>query len=242
MALTFLDDEEGEPETYPQPGEADPCFLAIVVGVGAKVTGVKKGDTVVVRSWARNAPCVGGARTSATRTTCSPRSSPTDRRELHTPGSRNPRGERHDRSSRQPGGPSCARHTCHQTHAAAPAAVPASDAAKPADPNWLNGRIAQAKTSATTELLSRLARAPSTKRRRPSRLLELRPKRRRPPSSGPSRLDGQLKNAAQQRDKLAGVIKARAELETQTLTPEQLAAVTGIAGEDPQSSCARSTC
>ena len=40
-----------------------------------------------------------------------------------------------------------------QTHAAAPAAVPASDAAKPADPNWLNGRIAQAKTSATTELL-----------------------------------------------------------------------------------------
>ena len=42
MALTFLDDEEGEPETYPQPGEADPCFLAIVVGVGAKVTGVRR--------------------------------------------------------------------------------------------------------------------------------------------------------------------------------------------------------
>lgn len=60
VALTFLDDEEGEPETYPQPNEPDPCFLAIVAGVGAKVTGIKKGDTVVVRSWARSAPCIGG--------------------------------------------------------------------------------------------------------------------------------------------------------------------------------------
>ena len=117
-----------------------------------------------------------------------------------------------------------------QTHAAAPAAVPASDAAKPADPNWLNGRIAQARQARRPELLSRLARAPSTKRRRPSRLLELRPKRRRPPSSGPSRLDGQLKNAAQQRDKARRRHQGARGARAQTLTPEQLAAVTGIAG------------
>ena len=120
-----------------------------------------------------------------------------------------------------------------QTHAAAPAAVPASDAAKPADPNWLNGRIAQAKTSATTELLKSLGASSVDEAKAAVEAARAAAEAKKTAEQRALELDGQLKNAAQQRDKLAGVIKARAELELKALTPEQLAAVTGIAGEDP---------
>lgn len=65
VAVRFVDDEEdgkpspsaivpGSPESMSHEG-----VLAIVAGVGTKVTGIKKGDTVVMRAWARDCPRVG---------------------------------------------------------------------------------------------------------------------------------------------------------------------------------------
>lgn len=60
IAIVFLEDDDGEPTAYQgSPGQPDEAVLAIVSGVGPKVAGVKKGDTVVVSAWAKNSPCVG---------------------------------------------------------------------------------------------------------------------------------------------------------------------------------------
>jgi hypothetical protein len=59
IALEFLDDEKQE-ETRPQydaPSSSDDyneAVFAICVGVGKKVTNCKRGDTVVVRAYARH--------------------------------------------------------------------------------------------------------------------------------------------------------------------------------------------
>jgi hypothetical protein len=66
FALEFLDDEEEETEEqnqtaqtpYPEPTPREGCF-AIVVGVGKKITGYKRGDTVIVDSYARNGLKIG---------------------------------------------------------------------------------------------------------------------------------------------------------------------------------------
>lgn len=63
IAVRFVDDEEEEASesmagTGPQPSQ-DEAVLAVVTGVGPKVTGVKKGDTVALRGWTRYSPKVG---------------------------------------------------------------------------------------------------------------------------------------------------------------------------------------
>lgn len=62
IAVVFLEDESGQPTKYPAPavpGESQEACLAIVSGVGPKVTGIKKGDIVVVSEWSRNSPNIG---------------------------------------------------------------------------------------------------------------------------------------------------------------------------------------
>lgn len=66
IAITLVDDDEDKkprpmagPGPAPAPTESDDCVLGTVVAVGAKVPGVKKGDVVVLRSWARSEPRIG---------------------------------------------------------------------------------------------------------------------------------------------------------------------------------------
>lgn len=61
LAVKFIDgEEEDEVEAASSsPPVSYEGVLAIVVAVGAKVTGVKDGDTVVMRSWARQGLKVG---------------------------------------------------------------------------------------------------------------------------------------------------------------------------------------
>lgn len=62
IALAFLEGEDGQAQSYPsEPGHPDECLLALVTAVGPKVKGVDEGDTVIVSSWARSSPTVGGS-------------------------------------------------------------------------------------------------------------------------------------------------------------------------------------
>ena len=58
VVLRFVDDVDGDDEPAagyaPMPSADYEGLLAIVIGVGAKVTGCKKGDTVVTSPWARD--------------------------------------------------------------------------------------------------------------------------------------------------------------------------------------------
>lgn len=114
-----------------------------------------------------------------------------------------------------------------------PAAPPPPAVDAGTEPPWLNGRIAQAKTSATTELLKTLGAASVDEAKAAVEAARVAADAKKSAEQRAAELDGQLKSASQQRDELAGVVKARAELELKALTPEQLAAVTGIAGDDP---------
>lgn len=59
VALSFVDDLDDDGD-IDQDTDADyDGLLAIVVGVGPKVTGIKKGDTVVTRPYARDGLNVG---------------------------------------------------------------------------------------------------------------------------------------------------------------------------------------
>lgn len=61
IAVTLLEGDDGEPEPYPgEPGQTEELLLGIIAGVGPKVTGLKKGDTVAVYAYVRNSPCLGG--------------------------------------------------------------------------------------------------------------------------------------------------------------------------------------
>lgn len=56
IAVKFVDDADDE--AYEPEGFDNEGVLAIVLGVGAK-TKVKKGDTVITRSYARDGTCLG---------------------------------------------------------------------------------------------------------------------------------------------------------------------------------------
>lgn len=63
VALTFVDDVDGDDDdrgaTPSDDGVEYEGCIAIVVGVGAGVKGVKKGSTVIVSPWARDGLKVG---------------------------------------------------------------------------------------------------------------------------------------------------------------------------------------
>jgi len=60
VAVKFVDDLDGDGDTTAAAPDADyDGLLAIVLGVGAKVSGVKKGDTVICSPWARDGLCIG---------------------------------------------------------------------------------------------------------------------------------------------------------------------------------------
>jgi len=62
LAVRFLEDTEDEateaPASTPSPREEEKTLVALVLGVGKKVTNAKKGDTVLLREWAKYAPRV----------------------------------------------------------------------------------------------------------------------------------------------------------------------------------------
>lgn len=68
LAVRFVDDidgEEAQEATNPAPAAAvpetkeDEALVAVVLGVGASVKGVKKSDTVILRSYARHGLRIG---------------------------------------------------------------------------------------------------------------------------------------------------------------------------------------
>lgn len=69
LAVKFVDDDDDDDDdsgalatsynAAPEPMDYEGC-LAIVIAVGPKVPGVKKGDTVVTSSWAKDGIKVGG--------------------------------------------------------------------------------------------------------------------------------------------------------------------------------------
>lgn len=63
VAVKFVDDDDDADDATPSPTSEPVPYkgvLAMVVGVGAKVSGVKKGNIVVTRSYARDSLCVEG--------------------------------------------------------------------------------------------------------------------------------------------------------------------------------------
>ncbi len=65
VALQLLDDGDEDQDTEPMAANANPTpedynetIYAIVIGVGPDVKGIKKGSTVLVRSFVRNDPRV----------------------------------------------------------------------------------------------------------------------------------------------------------------------------------------
>ena len=67
LAVKYIDDDDDDDDSSgalpysdsPEPMDYEGC-LAIVVAVGTKVNGIKKGDTVVTSEWCRNGMKLGG--------------------------------------------------------------------------------------------------------------------------------------------------------------------------------------
>lgn len=65
VAVTFVDDddeEDGQASSSPSSPVDYDCCLAVVSGVGAKVTGIKVGSTVICSPWAKDSPKIGDVR------------------------------------------------------------------------------------------------------------------------------------------------------------------------------------
>lgn len=115
----------------------------------------------------------------------------------------------------------------------APAAGQPAVQQQPVDPNWLNGRIAQAKKSAESDLFKKLGvkdEAELASRLGDAKKLEDEKK------SDLEKRDGKIKELepkAARAEQLEKTVAARAERELADLTEEQRAAVKSLAGEDP---------
>jgi hypothetical protein len=63
VAIEFLDGEDADPADHARPApvsnDENEALMAMCVGVGKKVTTCKRGDTVLVRPYARNGIRVG---------------------------------------------------------------------------------------------------------------------------------------------------------------------------------------
>jgi hypothetical protein len=117
--------------------------------------------------------------------------------------------------------------------AAAPPPPAAPAAPSQTDPAWINDRIAQAKRSERETLLKELGVTDPAQAKAAIEAARAADEAKKSSDTRLAETTSALETERQKNATLAAAVKAQADAAVKDLTPQQLAAVTAVAGEDP---------